>query len=73
MLRRAASGRFDVFVTADQNLQFQQNPTGSPLRIIVIAARSNTIEDLLPLMPLPSRAIDDVRTGEIRRVALSEA
>ena len=39
---------FEVFLTADQNLQFQQNLIRTPLRVIVLAASSNALEDLLP-------------------------
>ncbi|HEV3006154.1 MAG TPA: hypothetical protein VGX78_16920 [Pirellulales bacterium] len=32
----AAEGRFDVFVTTDQNLRYQQNLTGRQLAILVL-------------------------------------
>jgi len=35
-LLRAAEGRFDVFVTTDQNLRYQQNLTGRQLAILVL-------------------------------------
>ena len=50
LLRRAAD-QFDVFLTADQNLQFQQNLSALPMSVAVLAARTNRIEDLKPLMP----------------------
>ena len=50
LLRRAA-GQFDVFVTADQNLQFQQNLGALPLTVITLVARTNKLEDLRPLVP----------------------
>lgn len=50
LLRRAA-GHFDVLVTADQNLQFQQNLSALPLAVIVLVAHTNRIEDLRPLLP----------------------
>jgi hypothetical protein len=50
-LLRLAAGRFDVFLTADQNLQFQQNLSALPLAVVVLAARTNRIEDLRPLIP----------------------
>lgn len=50
LLRRAAE-RFDVFVTADQNLQYQQNLRALPVSVVVLAAKSNRIEDLRPLAP----------------------
>ena len=50
LLRRAA-GQFDVFLTADQNLQFQQNLGALSLAVIALAARTNKLEDLRPLVP----------------------
>jgi hypothetical protein len=50
-LLKLAAGRFDVFLTADQNLQFQQNLAALPISVIVLAAATNKIEDLKPLVP----------------------
>ncbi len=50
LLRRTAD-QFDVFLTADQNLQFQQNLSALPLAVAVLVARTNRIEDLRPLIP----------------------
>ena len=50
LLRRAAD-HFDVFVTADQNLQYQQNLSALPVSVVVLVAKSNRIEDLRPLAP----------------------
>jgi hypothetical protein len=36
---------------ADQNLQFQQNLSALPIPVIVLAAPTNKIEDLRPLVP----------------------
>ena len=68
LLRRAAAERFEVFLTADQNLEFQQNLVRSPLRVIVLVAPSSALEDLLPLVPSILRSIPDARPGEIQRV-----
>jgi hypothetical protein len=43
-----AADRFDVFVTADQNLQFQQNLSKLPITVLVLVAVSNRIELLRP-------------------------
>jgi predicted nuclease of predicted toxin-antitoxin system len=50
LLRRAA-GQFEVFITADQNLQFQQNLGTLPLTVITLLARTNKLEELRPLVP----------------------
>jgi hypothetical protein len=44
-----ASGQFDVFITTDRNLAAQQNLARSSIAIVAIRARSNRLEDLLPL------------------------
>jgi hypothetical protein len=50
LLRRAAE-RFDVLVTGDQNIEYQQNPTSLPLPVVILVAASNRIEALRPLIP----------------------
>jgi len=57
-LLRLASASFDLFVTADQNLQYQQNLAALPLAVAVLIARDTRFESLrLPagdlLMQLP--------------------
>ena len=70
MLRRAAEAGFEVFLTADQNLEFQQNLSRSALRVVVLVAPSNALEDLLLLVPSVLRSIPETRPGQIRRVDL---
>ena len=50
LLRRAV-GQFDVFLTADQNLQYQQNVENLPVAVAVLVAKSNRIQSLRPLIP----------------------
>ncbi len=50
LLRRAAE-QFDVFVTADQNLPYQQNLGALPIAVAVLVARSNRLQSLKPLVP----------------------
>ena len=70
LLQRAAQAGFEVFLTADQNLEFQQNLAHSPLRVIVLVARSNTLEDLLPLVPRLLDAIPASEPGQAMRIGL---
>jgi hypothetical protein len=71
LLARAVAAKFEVFLTADQNLQYQQNLAGTPLFIVVIAAPSNALEDLLPVLPLVLSAIENGQPGQIERVSAS--
>ena len=68
LLRRAEEAGFEVFLTGDLNLQFQQNLVQSALRVIVLVAPSNALEDLLPLVPGILRSIPDARPGHVQRV-----
>lgn len=68
LLRRAADAVFDVFVTADRNLEFQQNLSQTRLGVILLVAPSNALEDLLPLVPGLLTAIPKSRSGRILRV-----
>ena len=51
LLQRAEALGFTVLLTADQNLEFQQDIPGYALSVIVLRARSNRMEHLRPLIP----------------------
>ena len=70
LLRVAADAGVDVLVTADRNLQFQQNLSQSRLGIILLVAPSNALEDLRPLVPSLLAAIPKSRPGQLLRVEL---
>lgn len=53
LLARAAE-QFDVFVTVDHNVQYQQNLKALPLPVIMLVVQDNRFETLAPLAPLPS-------------------
>ena len=71
LLRSAAANGFDVFLTADQNLPFQQNLAQMTLKVIVLVAPSNTLEDLVPLVPTILQTIQHIQQGEVVRVGQS--
>jgi predicted nuclease of predicted toxin-antitoxin system len=49
---------FDVFITADRNLSFQQNLSHFDLSLIVLQAQSNRLADLKPLVPKVLEILD---------------
>ena len=67
-LLRRARGRFEVLVTMDRNLEFQQNVAGFEVTILVLLARSNRMVHLRPLVPAILTALKTLRPGELRRV-----
>ena len=56
---------FDVFVTVDRNLSFQQNLPAFAVAVIVIRARSNRLADLKPLVPELLSCIQGARRGAV--------
>ncbi len=65
-----ASARFDVLVTADQNLPHQQNLRDFEIGVVILIARKNRLVDYLPLMPSLREGLATVKAGEAIRVAL---
>jgi hypothetical protein len=66
-----AEAEFDVFLTVDQNLIFQQNLQRFNIGIILMVARNNRFKTLLPLMPEVNAAIEEVKPGELVRIGES--
>ncbi len=46
-----ADASFDVLVTLDQNIRYQQNLTGRKIALVILRARSNRLVDLHPHFP----------------------
>ena len=67
LLRRAAE-QLNVFVTADQNLQYQQNLGARPIAVAVFVARSNRIQSLKPLVPELVSALASLEPRTLFRV-----
>ena len=63
-----ASKQFDVFVTVDRNLSFQQNLTTVRICVVVLRSKSNRLADLRRLAPLVIEAIEQVRPGVVALV-----
>ncbi len=59
---------FEVFVTVDQNLSYQQNLRAANIAVIVLIAPSNRLADLLPLMPLVHSALTTLQPGDLVEV-----
>ena len=68
LLTKAEAAGFSVFLTGDQNLEFQQNLSKRRLGVVVLRAASNALEDLLPLVPRALVAIETVQPGQTVRV-----
>jgi hypothetical protein len=58
-----ASEHFDVFVTVDRNLSFQQNLDSFSIAVVVLQAKTNRLADLRPLVPSLLAAIESALPG----------
>ena len=63
-----AEGRWDVLLTSDRNIKYQQNMTGRNVSIVIPCAKSNRMKDVLPLMPTCADALLSVQAGQIVEV-----
>jgi len=69
LLRRMRETGFEAFVTVDQNLTYQQNLQAAGIRVVVLAARTNKLRDLRPLVPSLREALTRLQPGEIAIVS----
>ena len=63
-----AAFEFDVFLTVDQNLKYQQNLKNFNIAIILLVARNNRFKTLLPLMPEVREALNLITEDEFIRI-----
>ncbi len=63
-----AAPEFDVFLTVDQNLKYQQNLKNFNVAIILLVARNNRFKTLLPLMPEAREALNRITKGDFIRI-----
>jgi hypothetical protein len=66
-LLRLAVREFDVFLTADRKLQYQQNLSAFDLAVVVLLARSNSMVRLRPLIP---KVLNTLSSAEKRRATM---
>lgn len=64
-LLRAASGTYDVLITVDRNLPYQQNLTGLEIAILILSAKRNSYVRLKPLVPQALKALESIEAGHI--------
>lgn len=62
-LLNRAQAEYDVFITTDRNLMFQQNLPKLDMAVIVLTAKTNRLQDLLPLVPKLLDVINSVKPG----------
>ncbi len=64
-----AESEFDVFITVDRNLSFQQNLPQFNIAVIVLQSPSNRLADLKPLAPKILAILPTAVTGQATTVS----
>ena len=60
-----AEHEFDVWVTADQNIESQQNLGRFDIAVVVLISPRNQLELLLPLMPQLHEVLRNIQPRQI--------
>jgi Domain of unknown function (DUF5615) len=64
-LLRVADASFDVLITVDRNIPYQQNLIGLNIAIMILIAKSNRYDDLKPRVPQALHALKSVQPGSV--------
>jgi predicted nuclease of predicted toxin-antitoxin system len=67
-LLRAASGAYEVLITVDSNIPYQQNIAGLNIAILILAAKRNNYARLKPLIPRALSALETMKAGDVIRL-----
>ena len=65
LLTAAQTAKFDVFLTVDQGIEYQQNLAGRSIAISIFRTKSNRLKDLLPHVSVCLAHIESIQPGEI--------
>lgn len=64
-LLAAAAPAFEVFLTVDKNLKYQQNLGTILVAVVILDTVMNTLDSLLPLVPAVESVLPTLRPGQI--------
>lgn len=65
LLLSLAEAQFDVLLTMDQGMKYQQNLGKLKIAVLAFRAPSNQIEDLAPLVPDALTALHGIQPGHV--------
>ncbi len=68
LLALAVENGFDVFLTGDRNLSFQQNLTEFTIAVVVLEADGIQLQHTLPLMQKVVALLPTLKPGQVVRV-----
>src|SRR5205807_4396502 len=60
-----AEGNYDVLITIDKNIRYQQNMADRRIAILIIRAPSNDVSDIEPRIPEALNALQSIQPGQV--------
>ena len=63
-----AATRYDVFVTADRNLEYQQNIATLPIAVVVLFVRRTRLQAIEPVIPELLKLLNHLPPKVLRKV-----
>ncbi|MBI3313734.1 MAG: DUF5615 family PIN-like protein [Candidatus Omnitrophica bacterium] len=69
-LLRLAEKKFDVFITVDQNLSYQQNIIKFKISVILLTAKDNDLDTMKTFMPKVRHILESLKAGHVFKVKL---
>jgi hypothetical protein len=61
-------GHYDVLITMDRSIEFQQQISALPFGIVIVRAASNRMQHLTPLVSAILAAITGAKPGQVEPV-----
>lgn len=70
LIKASEEAGFEVLITADKNMLYQQNITGRKIRIVLLSNWRITLNQLTPIVPNLQDAMSDLKEGSFVTVTL---
>lgn len=68
LVTAAEAAKFDVLLTVDRGFEYEQNLSGRRIAILILAAKSTRLEDLIVHVPSALVALRSIEPGQVIRV-----
>ena len=67
-LLRLAEMNYDVFLTIDRSIEYQQNIASLSIAMILLIGVNNRLETFRPLMPQVLEVLKTIQTGQVVKI-----